>query len=119
MQDHLPAICAGSLPAQKLRLLQAVHHFYRAVMAKLHAFRQFANGGFPADRESSHRQKKKILLRLKPRRAGGLLAGIQEVPNLIAEFRQRAKFGRAHGFGHRQGIVSDQDRDSNLLVEAV
>ena len=115
MKDYLPAVCIRSLPTQQLRALHAVHHLDGAMMPELHALREFANRGFPAGWKSAHRQQKKILLRLKTRGAGRLLAAIQKVPDLIPEFRQRAKFDRAHRVGHLRVIVSDKDRDANYL----
>jgi len=62
------------------------------MMPKLHALREFADCRLPAGWKSPQRQQEKILLGLKTGRAGRLLAGIQKVPDLIPEFRQRAKF---------------------------
>jgi hypothetical protein len=92
MKDYLPAVCIRSLPTQQLRALHAVHHLDSAVMPELHALREFADCGFPADWKSAHREQKKILLRLETRGAGRLFAAVQKVPDLIPEFRQRAKF---------------------------
>ena len=96
MKDYLPAIRIRSLPAQKLRSLQAVHHFNCAMMPELHAFRELANRGFPADGKAADRQQEKILLWLKTRGAGRLLTAVQKLPDLVAEFSQCAKFNRAH-----------------------
>ena len=100
MKNHLPAIRLGSLPAQQLRALHAVHHLNGAMVPELHALGEFANCGFPADWKSAHRQQKKILLRLKPGGTRRLFAAVQKVTNLIPEFRQRSKFGRTHRFVH-------------------
>ncbi len=115
MKDYLPAVCIRPLPTQQLRALHAVHHLDSTVMPELHALREFANCGFPAGWKAAHRQQKEILLRLKTRGAGRLLAAVQKVPDLVPEFRQRAKFDRAHRVGHLRVIVSDQDRDANHL----
>jgi len=115
MKDYLPAVCIRPLPAQQLRALHAVHHLNRAMMPELHALREFANRGFTAGWKSAHRQQKKILLRLEAGGAGRLLAAVQKVPDLIPEFRQRAKFDRVHRVGHLPVIVSDQDSDANHL----
>ena len=92
MKEYLPAVRIRSLPSQQLRALHAIHHLNGAMMPQLHAFREFANRGFPAGWKSAHRQQEKILLRLKTRGAGRLLATVQKVPDLIPEFGQRAKF---------------------------
>jgi hypothetical protein len=115
MKDYLPAVCIRSLPTQQLRALHAVHHLDSTVMPELHALREFADCGFPAGWKSAHREQKEILLRLETRGAGRLLAAVQKLSDLIPEFRQRAKFDRAHRVGHFRVIVSDQDRDANHL----
>jgi hypothetical protein len=49
----LAAIRTRSLPSQQLLALEPVHHLYGAVMAKLHALREFANRGRPAGGKST------------------------------------------------------------------
>jgi len=114
MKDYLPAIRLRALPSQQLRALHAVHHFNRAMMSELHALGEFANRSFPAGWKSAHCQEEKILLRLKARGAGRLLAAIQKMTDLITEFRQRSEFSRTDRFGHaRIFIISSQDTNAN------
>jgi len=46
-------------------------------MTKLHALGKFANRGRMACRKSAHRQQEQVLLRLKSRGAGRLLAPVK------------------------------------------
>jgi hypothetical protein len=58
-----------------------------------------------AGRKSAHRQQEQVLLRLKSRGAGRLLAPVQELPDLMTEFRQRTEFSQTHRFGHSKHYI--------------
>ena len=87
MQQHLPAVRAGTLPPEILPALQPVDQLDDGVMAQLQALGNFADARLAVGGKAPEREHEHVLLRLKTRVAGGLLASIQENPDPVTELR--------------------------------
>ncbi len=73
-------------PAHEARVFAPLAEFDNAVVAEAHHLGDVADGHRSAVRRTGDLQQKLMLLGLQPGGRGGLLAELQEAPNLITEF---------------------------------
>src|SRR5580704_703882 len=88
-EQDLPAIFLGARAVDESSGLEAVYQLNGAVVADLHAGRQFPNPRPHPSRHALDREHELILAALQPRFLDLLLAEVKEAANLVAELRQR------------------------------
>src|SRR5260370_32281364 len=88
-QQHFAAIVLSTSAVDKSPRLEAVHQLHGAVVADLHAIRQFANQRANSSRRSLYRQDELVLAALPTGALHHLLAEVKEAANLVTELRQR------------------------------
>jgi hypothetical protein len=94
-KQDLAAIVLGTGAMDKASGFQAVYQFDSAVMADLHAVRQFANSRPHPGRHALYRQHQLILAAFQARVLHHLLAEVKEAADLVAKLRQRLIVGQS------------------------
>src|ERR1035437_9371256 len=111
-QQHLAPVVLRPFPLHVPPTLKPVNQFHRAVMLNVHPIGQFPDPWPHPVRHSLDGQHELVLPHLHARRAHGLLAEAQKLPNLVPELRQSLVI-RQGELLHAQSVSC---RDSPRLV---
>ena len=93
-EQDFAAVVLGAIAADISTGLETVDEFDGAVMANLHARGQFADNRADSGGHAFDRQHELVLAALEPRGLHGLLAKMEELPNLVAEFGEGLVVGQ-------------------------
>jgi len=88
-EQYLAAVVLRPRAVDKSSRFQTIHQFHGAMVADLHAIRQFADSRTNPGRHALDRQHKLVLAALQSRLFNRLLAEMKEAADLVAELRQR------------------------------
>lgn len=87
-QKNLALIFFSTLPANVSASDQSIGQLDCAVVLNSQAFCQFSDARTRFFRQSFKRQHQLVLTRLEPNGARGLFTEVQELPNVLPQFRQ-------------------------------
>jgi hypothetical protein len=92
LQQHqnLPAVFSSARPSHITSRFHAIYQFHGAVVAQRQSLRQSAYGSRLPFGQPASSQQQQILLRLQPNLARRVIAFLQESPDAVAQFGQRA-----------------------------
>lgn len=105
VNQHLTVVVRAAASPCQASLLQPVKKLYGAVMLNLEPLGQVADRGRCSAGQPLDGQQQLVLLRLESRRAGRLLAEMQEPPDLMTELSQSAVLGNGDVDGSLSHLI--------------